>query len=255
MENFFGSDSDLWARIAVAEFIQEAECYKACASFCCRWEHEDLNFSFIPKGGTLFYLPHEYVWMRQNAKVQESVKKLEFQFSDRHSISLYFSYCEDCAQCRRLFDRTLYCKLYPFLPLLSREGELEGLSLISPYDVAMEYTQTRSPCAVMKKKAFYFDKFRNDASLMALLRQPYVHFHLRAARHLSKAYQEALAKDASFCGLAPRNFWKRWEFSYLSGKLFPSESIRQAVAEDFACFCAKHPAFDSTFASFVQDCT
>ena len=45
--------------------VFEKECYKTCSSFCCRWDHEDFPRFLIPKGGTLFYLPKEMIYIKK----------------------------------------------------------------------------------------------------------------------------------------------------------------------------------------------
>ena len=215
----------LWQKTMDTEFIIEHGCYNKCSSFCCRWDSPNMPFRIIPKGGTLFYLPKEYEYIKEYGKVTNNeCYKITAKCGDNKTITLLYKHCNDDCNCNKLFSRSLYCKLYPFLPVLDINGKLLDLKYISVYDITADIKGVKTPCYVKDLKSKYLNMWQGNCDI-DLLKEPYILFHLMAANILHDNYVEILKSNVDLLQLEGREFWKKWEKSYLSGRLINKEKL------------------------------
>lgn len=218
-----------WEKIFNSEFIFETGCYKTCSSFCCRWDSEDIPLKIIPKGGTLFYLPKEYAYISQYGKVTELEPfKMKAKFFDKE-ITLYYKHCNDDANCNIKFSRSLYCKLYPFLPVFDINGTLTDLKYISVYDVTAEIIKQKTPCYVKDLKEKYLKHWQENPETISLLTEPYTLFYLMVGNILHDNYVKTLTNNLELISLTGNMFWKKWEKLYLAGKLINKAQLEHDI--------------------------
>lgn len=218
-----------WEKIFNSEFIFETECYKTCNSFCCRWDSEDIPLKIIPKGGTLFYLPKEYAYISQYGKVTELEPfKMKAKFFDKE-ITLYYKHCNDDANCNIKFSRSLYCKLYPFLPVFDINGTLTDLKYISVYDVTADIIKQKTPCYVKDLKEKYLKHWQENPETISLLTEPYTLFYLMVGNILHDNYVKTLTNNLELISLTGNMFWKKWEKLYLAGKLINKAQLEHDI--------------------------
>ena len=218
-----------WEKIFNSEFIFETGCYKTCSSFCCRWESKDMPFRIIPKGGTLFYLPKEYAYISEYGKVTELEPfKMKAKFFDKE-ITLYYKHCNDDANCNIKFSRSLYCKLYPFLPVFDIDGNLKDIKYISVYDVTAEIIKQKTPCYVKDLKEKYLKHWQENPETISLLTEPYTLFYLMVGNILHDNYVKTLTNNLELISLTGNMFWKKWEKLYLAGKLINKAQLEHDI--------------------------
>ena len=218
-----------WQKIFNSEFIFETGCYKTCSSFCCRWESKDMPFRIIPKGGTLFYLPKEYAYISEYGKVTELEPfKMKAKFFDKE-ITLYYKHCNDDANCNIKFSRSLYCKLYPFLPVFDIDGNLKDIKYISVYDVTAEIIKQKTPCYVKDLKEKYLKHWQENPEKISLLKEPYTLFYLMVGNILHDNYVNTLTNNLELISLTGNMFWKKWEKLYLAGKLINKAQLEHDI--------------------------
>ena len=232
--------NNLWKNILEREFIFEKECYKTCNSFCCRWEHEDFPRFFIPKGGTLFYLPEEYNYIKSNAMLSDgNISQLSINLYDNKKVSIYYTACNDDRNCNIKFTRTLYCRIYPFFPVFNMEGELLDLKYISIYDITSDIIGLKTPCYVKNKKEVYLKLWQKDKELLNILKNPYLLFHFMVADILYNNYCETL-KESGLLSYRKEEFWVKWERLYLKKRLINKEKATKDINELYKKFCNEY---------------
>lgn len=218
-----------WEKVFNSEFIFETGCYKTCNSFCCKWGSPDMPFRIIPKGGTLFYLPKEYVYISQYGKVTEIEPfKMKAKFYDRELL-LYYKHCNDDSNCNIKFSRSLYCKLYPFLPVFDINGMLTDIKYISIYDVTANIIGQKTPCYVIDLKTKYLKYWQENPEKISLLKEPYTLFYLMAADILHDNYVLTLTSNKELMSLKGSVFWKKWEKLYLAGRLIDKRKFENDI--------------------------
>lgn len=220
MENIVLTEQDIkyWEQVFNAEFIFEKGCYNTCSSFCCRWDSPDLPLRVIPKGGTLFYLPKEYEFIKRYGKVTDILPYKMKANIFNNQLQLYYKHCNDDSNCNIKFSRSLYCKLYPFLPVFNIDGELLDLKYISVYDVTFNLIGQKTPCYVIDLKDKYINIWNQSDSNIHLLKEPYVLFYLMAGNLLHDNYVKTISANNELMQLKGKDFWKKWEKLYLAGK-------------------------------------
>ena len=230
---------ELWDKIFKSEFIEEPGCYKTCESFCCRWNTPDIPLTIIPKGGTLFYLPNELEYMKEYGKLTDKpLYDISVKLSNGKEIKVYYKYCTDDKNCNILFSRSLYCKLYPFFPVMNIHGEIIDVKYISIYDITCDIIGQSTPCYVKGKKEYYLDLWKNNSKNIELLKTPEIIFYLMVANIVHDNYYETL-KYSSISNLKGVVFWKKWEKFYLGKMLFNKNKLVSDLDDLYNEFC-KH---------------
>lgn len=228
MDNNTEKQNQIWEKISNSEFIFESQCYKTCLSFCCRWGNNGTPLKIIPAGGTLFYLPQEFRYLQKYGKITDKpLYKMSIK-TDNVNLEILYKHCTDDSNCNILFSRSLYCKLYPFLPVFNIEGKVIDIKYISVYDVTYDFTGNKTPCYVKDLKNKYLDYWQNDDYNITLLKEPYIMFHLMVANIIHDNYLETL-KNSSLKDLAELDFWKKWEKLYLAGRLIDKNKLKQDI--------------------------
>ncbi len=225
-----------WEQVFNAEFIFEKGCYNTCSSFCCRWNTPDMPLNLIPKGGTLFYLPQEYEYIRTYGKVTDlEPYKMTANIFDK-TMMLYYKHCNDDSNCNIKFSRSLYCKLYPFLPVFDIDGNLIDLKYISVYDVTFQLVGQKTPCYVIDLKDKYMTMWHNEPDIIKLLKEPYTLFYLMAGSIVHDNYVKTITSNKSLIELKGAQFWKKWEKLYLAGRLIDKKQLENDLENLYTLF-------------------
>lgn len=229
-----------WEAISNTEFIFEKGCYNTCNSHCCRWDTPDLPLTIIPKGGTLFYLPKEYEYISKYGKVTNVPPyKMKTNFLNKE-LFIYYKHCNDDNNCNIKFSRSLYCKLYPFLPVFDIEGSLIDLKYISVYDVTYDIIKQKSPCYVKDLKEKYLEMWKHKDSTINLLKNPYTLFYIMVGNILHDNYIETLNANQNLINLNGKEFWKKWEKLYLAGKLINKNKLEKDIEKLYNTFNVRY---------------
>lgn len=234
----------LWERVQNREFLFEKECYKACNSFCCRWDHIDFPRFYIPKGGTLFYLPQEFEYIKKYEKLPNTeIAELSSTLYDGKKISIFYTACNDDEYCNINFTRTLYCKLYPFFPVFTIDGELKALKYISIYDITSSIMNIETPCYIKSKKDEYIQLWKNNDEIMSIFKNPYLLFHFLVADIVYNNYV-SYCSNLKFDINNKKLFWKNWELLYLKGELINKEQLQADLNKMYREFKSKYTSFE-----------
>ena len=190
----------------------------------------------------------EYEFHREHGLVLEHTEggtpphEIEFDFGGARPLKLIQTPCHLLGKCDGIVDKPLLCKLYPFLPIPGVNGGLNGLVSASIFELTFEFLAGRtdadiklpvlqdgSPCTVKLKANDYSTAWRKIPTLLDALRHPYIIFHLQSAKLFAENYMSKLSQCDALAGMEGRDFWKRWELQYLSGKLVDGQKLREEM--------------------------
>lgn len=242
-----------WAQIYRTQFVFEDECWRTCGGgFCCSGNSPDFQFQLLLTGGAnLLYLTREYEFAHQHGVAADNLPDadptsiLKLDYGDGHALSAVKVNCRLLGACDGCIDKPLLCRLYPFIPTFSIDGEIETLYPASIYELTSQAMGWTSPCSVALKKSEYEERWTRDPNLLAPLRHPYIMFHLAAYGLLVDSYRTGLANDRKLAGLDGVEFWRTWELVYLGGCLFDWPLIRAQLSD-------LHDIYHSQFGDFLR---
>ena len=144
-------------------------------------------------------------------------------------IYLYYKHCNDDNNCNIKFSRSLYCKLYPFLPVFDINGTLTDLKYISVYDVTADIIGQKTPCYVKDLKEKYLKHWQENPETISLLTESYTLFYLMVGNILHDNYVKTLTNNLELISLTGNMFWKKWEKLYLAGKLINKAQLEHDI--------------------------
>lgn len=227
-----------WDAVTAAEFIFEDRCWETCGGYCCASRHSDFCFQLIPMGmATVLYFADEYRYLSRAGKVLgmegpgHRAQRLSLDFGGPKPLSLIQAPCPYLGECAGKINKPLHCKLYPFMPVFALDGTLKDLYPFSVFDLTMLVRGEQSPCTIWGKKDAYLKKWREDSTALDVLRHPFFIFHSMVGKTFADLYTEKLRADKSLAGLEGVDFWRKWEFRYLAGRLMDGDALRSRAAE------------------------
>ena len=237
-----------WATIHKTAYVFEDGCWTTCnGGFCCNSNsHPDFDFRFTPtKGTTIIYMHDEYNFLSEHGKVppREEMKTLSFPLDNEGAVSFLYTNCQLLGQCTGVIDKPLLCRLYPFLPVFSRGGELQDLLPSSIYDLTFETFGMQTPCTVAGKKQFYKKRWGSDVSPLECLISPYILFHLEVCKHFADAYRIEAVQSSSLKNLRGKEFWSTWEVEYMTGHLIDAAKLRHRISNSYSDFRVRFGSF------------
>jgi hypothetical protein len=230
-----------WEKIHAETFLLEDQCWKTCnGGFCCSNNHPDFNFQLIPTHGTtLLYMEEEYRWLAENRKVfdprtlEGTPNQVSIDFGGPIPLSLVQMRCSLLGKCQGVIDKPLLCKLYPMLPILGIDGDLEDIAPASIFELTMLLEKMKTPCTVVDKKQHYLQKWRNAPEQLESLNHPYIILYLQAAKHFAAIYSEQLQANEALRGLSGKHFWGMWEIEYLMGSLMDGDLLAEKIRQTY----------------------
>lgn len=247
------SDDAYWASLRDENFVFEDGCWRTCGGFCCANNHPDFAFRLLPmQGTTILYMPREYDYLRRHGRVFETrgaedaaaPQSLSLDFGGPKPLTVLHTTCRLLGQCTGIIDKPLLCRIYPFLPRLGLDGEIEGLMPSSIYDLTFKEKGWDGPCTVWSgKQDHYLKQWQQRPEALAKLQHPYVLFYLRAVASFSDIFRRKLLSSPTLANLTGRDFWQRWELEYLGGRLLDLDEFRARVYADYTILAQRHGAF------------
>lgn len=227
-----------WEQISSTHFVFEEGCWNsACQSLCCRASVPGANFRIIKERGVyLLYLSGEYEYHQKEktlplASGEESkFRTWKLDFGRSTCLEVVLASCWFEGRCVEPAKKPLVCKLYPFLPILDLDGNLEELYLLNLFDLTIEARGFEKRCNILELRAKYFDLWRNNTKALTTLQHPFFIFHFRAAKIFLENYLDELSKNEKLRGKQGKEFWDCWEIEYLTGRLLNQDAIRPKVA-------------------------
>lgn len=226
-----------WNEINKSSYIYEEGCWTTCnGGFCCKHDHPDFNFRLIPKNGTmLLYMKNEYQYLSNEGKVSSTPgQTIALDFGGPSDLELISVPCKLLGLCNGVIDKPLLCKLYPFIPIISNQGEVVDLSLSSIFDLTFQIMNWPSPCTVqMTKKQSYLKKYQDDKKLIQYLYNPSIMFYLHSAKSFIEVYTEGLMAHSELRAMSGKEFWSEWELAYLSGDLVNKDLLISKILGNY----------------------
>jgi len=240
-----------WSTIHGKAFVSESNCWTTCGGgFCCSNNNPDYQFQLIPTHGTtLIYLEQEYQWLVRHGtapgpdNLGTVPNVLTFDFGGPQPLTLVQMPCHLLGKCTGIIDKPLLCKLYPMLPILDIDGNLETIYPASVFDLTVEVRGFKTPCKVLDKRKEYFAKWQASGSDLECLRHPCLILYFQAAKHFADVYSEKLRSNEVLKGLTGKAFWKTWELQYLAGELLDTGLLAQRICSSYERLCGRHGRF------------
>ena len=227
-----------WERIASSNFVYEAGCWNsACNSLCCRSSVPGAKFRLIKERGVpLLYLPGEYEYHQKEKTLpiasgdENNFRAWKLDFGRSTCLEVNWTQCWFEGRCVEPARKPLVCKLYPFLPILDLDGNLEELCLLNLFDLTIEARGFEKRCNILELQAKYTEQWRGDKEALTTLQHPFFIFHFRAAKIILDNYLVTLNKNEKLRGKQGEEFWRCWEIEYFTGRLLNLEALRPEVA-------------------------
>jgi hypothetical protein len=224
-----------WAAIFAGEFVYEPNCWKTCNSYCCSGTHE---FGAVPRqqGATIFFMEAEYHWLKAHRTVpkdnagREAARVMSFDFGGPRPLRLLKVQCHHLGLCAPHFPKPLFCRLYPLLPIIDLDGNLEDAVPASLYDLTMAVRNEISPCTLMRKREAIIGNLM-EPRWLDLLKHPLIVFHLQAAKCFADLYVEGLRNAPDLLALEGKRFWQAWEVRLLSNRLVDMKRLAHALKQ------------------------
>ena len=189
-------------------------------------------------------MPEEYNYFQKIGAVPNSnPQSISLPINKNFNLELIHVPCTLMGLCEGVLSKPLLCRLYPFLPLLNKDYELEGLSRATIYDLTFDAIQSPSPCTVQSKEKLYLEKWRNSTDCLLPLHHPYIVLYLQAAKYFSQNYLKKLQQSEKLRGKTGKDFWRAWEFEYLSGELLDVEALTDSISSVFNQLQDKYGVF------------
>jgi hypothetical protein len=180
----------------------------------------------------------EYRFLEGNNLLQEGFAKAArhhvFEFDERRHLAVKFvtSVCSLGGICSLPDFRPLICKFYPLYPDPEAGGEgIEGFVAGSIIDQYWNSLGVEHPCWLLRTKSDEIAA-QTRKGVTAAIQHPYIIFYLKAAsqfvRHVT---QNAELQQMPAPSKDPRQFFKNWEISYLTGKLVDGPRLRRELTD------------------------
>jgi hypothetical protein len=240
-----------WGMIHSEQFVFEDQCWTTCnGGFCCSNGHPDFQFQLIPTHGTtIIYMEDEYEWLSRHGTVPgpdttgEIINVISFDFGGPRPLAIVHVFCGLLGLCQGVINKPLLCKVYPMLPILGVDGELEDIYPSSIFELTMGLINSQSPCTVLVKRKHYLERWKNAPALLDALRHPYVILYLQAAKHFADIYRMKLEANSKLRGLTGKEFWKHWELQYLRGQLVDPDLLAERIRNSYDALVARYGDF------------
>lgn len=224
-----------WEFIHSQKFFTIDKCWTKCGGgFCCSNNYSYFStLRFIPtQGTTILYMEDEYNYLFQKGKAHPGQRRiLSLDFGAEKPLRVIYVTCQYMGHCKDIIEPPLLCKLYPLIPIISIDGDIEALYEASIFELTFKIRGKNSPCAIKKECAHFYNQWNSESPLLQLLRHPYIILYLKAAKSFADIYTQKLKMNTRLMNLKEEDFWQEWEFYYLSGQLIDIDLLKQEVAE------------------------
>jgi hypothetical protein len=218
-----------WRMIYSLDGIFEAGCWESgCASHCCNFGRVGRNFKIIKKINEVPLFPGEYLYLKQNGKLQPggTIKTFDFTLQNGVKIPVILNWCPYNGKCPNHDYRPVMCRLYPYFPVIDLEGKVTALERSIPYDLFWEELGEPMPCAI---RSLSLDSINSLLKIVAgLCADPHNIFYLKAAHIYKQQIIRGIHKNGLLEAGDANRFFVDWEKRLLTNRLFDVEA---ALAE------------------------
>jgi len=241
-----------WADIHAREYVDAPGCWKTCGGgFCCSNNHPDFDFKLLPTHGTtIVFMPQEYLWVRDHGRLLQPAtpadkpRQLSFKVDEATTCSMVYMPCRLLGLCAGKIDKPLLCKVYPFIPVPAYGNTRERAVPASVFEATFEAMGWPTPCSVHRQREPHEARVLADAARSGQLSDAYVQFYLRLAGALYENYVAKLLANTGLVAKRGPEFWRAWEFAYLSGALIDRASLREKALTILAGLKAEYDGFE-----------
>jgi hypothetical protein len=170
-------------------------------------------------------------------------RQLSLKIDEQNTCGIVYMPCRLLGLCAGVIDKPLLCKLYPFLPV--GHGAESGSTVpASVFDATFQAMGWQTPCTVHRAGHPYDTQVIEEAARERSLGKPYVQFYLRLAGALHDIYVKKLMANSNLTAKTGPEFWRAWEFAYLSGALVDRARLRDSALAILAELKAEFPGFE-----------
>jgi hypothetical protein len=232
-----------WKTIYSLNGIFEAGCWESgCAAHCCNYERVGRNFKIIKRINEVPLFPGEYLYLKQNGKLQPGsmIKTIHFSLKNGVRIPVVLNWCPHNGRCPEHDYRPVMCRMYPYFPLVDLTGRVKALERSIPYDLFWERLGETLPCAI---RSLSLDSINSFLQIVVYLcMDPHNIFYLMAA-HI---YKQQIEKGIRKSGLlksphSPDGFFANWEKLLLTNRLFDPDSTLNELTDLWVRLRKKYP--------------
>ena len=244
-------NAKLWSRIQNLDFVNVPACWTSCdGGRCCSNNFPDFNFRLLPtEGTTILYLEQEYDFLKAEGKTFESKRDaspaqlLDLDYGGPRPLRIVQAHCGLMGRCAGVIAKPLLCKLYPFLPVMNADGEIEDLAPASIFDLTAEEFGVLLPCGVRESAKSILERWRKDGAVREVFQHPYILFHLMAASAFIENYRWSIRSNGHLSRFRGAEFWTNWELQYLGGRLLDVDSLKKSIADIYRVVVERHGLF------------
>jgi hypothetical protein len=228
-----------WERIhGLSNYVETGDCWRECGSYCCKTNHAEFSFRFIRAGQVLLPLcPAEYDYLKAQGRLPDdspqAVSRLAVELEPDRSAAVYMVRCDRGGLCDHPDFRPLICKIYPYYPYPSPEGDVEELVLGSVFDVARWAKDGHLACPALQNEE---EAVRGKAkqNYARLFEHPHLIFYFRMGWGVMQLMLEHLrAEHSDILELPLTDYFKKWEVLYMTGKLTPAPEVVQLGRKEY----------------------
>lgn len=219
-----------------SELIAFKDCYKTCDSYCCS-NFLGKSFKILKKNRVILpLLREEYLYYKSKGGIKNicQEKHQTYTLKNGKRLEVSFLYCECGGLCEPHSMRPLICRLYPYLPRVSKRGELLGFYPASLMDLFFS-NQSAHYCTLVREHDTEL-RAQLAQNLKPLLRIPLYIFVFRSLEVLCQTLQEYL-NNAHLDTLSQKDrgeFLQKLEWCLLSNKAWDNETFKEKIAQIYA---------------------
>ncbi|MBX1886759.1 hypothetical protein [Campylobacter peloridis] len=139
---------NIFKKIHSMEFIFTKECYKTCNSYCCKNPYFKYLSSAKSDNIVLPMLETEFLALDNQIQFKNT-KNVIFALKNNKKIKIYFVECDFKGLCSPHNLRPLICKLYPYFPIVSNDGNFIRVRESTIYDLFYK-DEKNHPCTLIR---------------------------------------------------------------------------------------------------------
>ncbi len=224
-----------WDAIFRGEFVRRPHCWKTCDSFCCKPTRVTQHFLFLrSRGVDLPHLPGEYHYLETTGHLQagfaDTFTRHRLRLPNGRTMPLYRAVCTLDGTCSDHRYRPLVCRVYPFMPVPTLDGDLERTEPTALIDIFWNALETSGhPCTITEMDADEWDAYR--ALCRELFKDPVNILYFKAASIYKNTIMDSVRRQYPELLEQPEEiFFSRWEKLLVMGKLYHPGEVLEKIA-------------------------
>lgn len=220
-----------WKELYDENFFSMGSCWTTCNSHCCKFNLYDGHKS---KGVVLPLFPGEHQYFESIGgiiNITDKAKKRTYHLHDDISFATHFLTCNCMGLCNPNEHRPLICRFYPYMPLVTVEGEIRGYDYIALSDLFYSNATAAHPCTLVRTEPDSVQKQLNE-SLPKLLKYPQFVFSFMVAELLANSLRKAMEGTVDdLSNEEKKSFYKKFELMVFTGKPWRSAEFKESVVD------------------------